>query len=131
MFADNIQACITFLKTRDLVQTHTFYTQVLGMPEVLDQRTCKIYRAGPSAYVGFCLTDEYTGSSEVILTFVVEDVDNACRCFEEVGIQIEVQPRFNPQYNIYQFFMRDPNGYLIEVQHFHDPAWEGEGDNCK
>ena len=126
MFAEKIQACITFLKTQDLGKTHTFYTKVMGMPEVLDQRTCKLFQAGQSAYVGFCLTSQETGSNEVILTFVVEDVHKACRGFEELGIQIEVEPRYNSQYNIDQFFIRDPNGYLIEVQRFHDPAWKGE-----
>jgi hypothetical protein len=25
--------------------------------------------------------------------------------------------------NIYHCFLRDPNGYLIEIQRFLDPAW--------
>lgn len=127
MFAEKVHACITFLKTQDLEKTYTFYTRVLGMPEVLDQRTCKIFQVSQSAYLGFCHTNQETGSSEVILTFVVEDVYNACLDFEKGGIQIEIQPRYNSQFNIDQFFIRDPNGYLIEVQHFHDPAWKGEG----
>ena len=32
-------------------------------------------------------------------------------------------PRNDPQYNIYHCFIRDPAGYLIEIQEFKDPAW--------
>jgi catechol 2,3-dioxygenase-like lactoylglutathione lyase family enzyme len=123
MWAKRINSTITFLKTRDLGRTTDFYTQVLGLPLILDQGTCKIFRAGDSAYLGFCTTVASTGSNEVIFTFVVDDVDEACAELEKAGIQIEVRPRYNPQYNIYQFFMRDPNGYLLEVQRFFDPAW--------
>ncbi|OQY24133.1 MAG: hypothetical protein DRJ03_06405 [Chloroflexi bacterium] len=31
----------------------------------------------------------------------------------------------NPRYNIYHCFLRDPNGYLIEIQRFLDSAWKG------
>jgi catechol 2,3-dioxygenase-like lactoylglutathione lyase family enzyme len=123
MWAEKIDASITFLKTRDLTMTTTFYTQSLGLPLTLDQGTCRIFKSGASAYLGFCLTDGETGSNEVIITFVVDDVDDACKQIEQAGIQIEVRPRYNPQYKIYQFFIRDPNGYLLEIQRFTDPAW--------
>jgi catechol 2,3-dioxygenase-like lactoylglutathione lyase family enzyme len=125
MWAHKIDASITFLKTRDLDLTTEFYTKLLGLKLVLDQGTCKIFQTGFSAYLGFCHTDGVTGSNEVIITFVVDDVDEACSQLEKAGIQIEVRPSHNPQYNIYQLFFRDPNGYLIEIQHFLDPAWKG------
>ena len=124
MWADKIDANITFLKTKDLDKTTEFYTNFLGFPLILDQGKCKIFQIGSSTYLGFCLTDGETGNSEVIITFVVDDVNEACLHMEKAGIQIEVRPRFNPQYNIYQFFIRDPNGYLLEIQRFCDPAWK-------
>jgi catechol 2,3-dioxygenase-like lactoylglutathione lyase family enzyme len=124
MWADKIDASITFLKTRDMDKTTEFYIDSLGFHLVLDQGKCKIFHAGSSAYLGFCQTDGETGSSEVILTFVLDDVDEACSHMEKAGIQIEVRPRYNPQYHIYQFFIRDPNGYLLEIQRFCDPAWK-------
>jgi len=57
----------------------------------------------------------------VVFTLVVEDVDAACAALEKAGAQVEVRPRFNPRYKIYQFFARDPNGHLIEVQRFMNP----------
>ena len=120
----HIQSAITFLKTRDLDATSSFYCGVLGLELVLDQGACRIYRARSGAYLGFCQTDGATGNPEVILTLVVPDVEAACTALEQAGAVIEIRPRYNPRYQIEQFFTRDPNGYLIEVQRFTDPRWK-------
>jgi catechol 2,3-dioxygenase-like lactoylglutathione lyase family enzyme len=119
-----IQSVITFLKTKDLDRTTHFYTHIMGAYLVLDQGSCRIFRWGPGAYLGFCLSDGETGSSEVVFTLVTHDVDAFASQLEDSGIALEVQPRFNPTYNIYQCFLRDPNGYLLEIQRFLDPDWE-------
>lgn len=118
MLPNTINSCITFLKTRDLESTTAFYQRVLGLTLALDQGSCRIFAVRPGAYLGFCLTDGETGSPEVILTLVVDDVDAACRAAEAAGAVVEVQPRLNPRFQIYQCFLRDPNGYLIEIQRF-------------
>ncbi len=33
----------------------------------------------------------------------------------------------NPEYRIYHCFLRDPDGYQIEIQRFDDPAWPAPG----
>lgn len=114
---------ITFLKTRDLETTTGFYTTILGFDYVLDQGSCRIFRICPSCYLGFCLTEGETGSGEVIITLEVADVDSYCAALEASGVEIEVRPRLNPKYQIYQMFIRDPNGYLVEIQRFLDPRW--------
>jgi len=114
---------ITFLKTKDLVMTEIFYTQVMRFRMALDQEKCKIFEVCPNCYFGFCLTDGSTGSEEVILTIEIDDVDGFCQYLENKNIQVEVRPRLNEDYNIYQMFIRDPNGYTIEIQRFLDPQW--------
>ena len=123
MLAGAIQSTITFLKSRDLEATSAFYTQVMGFKQVLDQGSCRIFAIHADSYLGFCQTEASTGSPEVILTLVLEDVDGACQALEKAGAIIEVRPRLNPRYQIYQCFLRDPNGYLIEIQRFLDPGW--------
>jgi catechol 2,3-dioxygenase-like lactoylglutathione lyase family enzyme len=125
MLTEPVNAAITFLKTTDLEKTTQFYQDVLNLKLVLDQGTCRIFRILPRAYVGFCIQDKEPENREVILTLVLEDVDLACAALEKAGATIEVQPQFNEKYQIYQCFARDPNGYLIEIQRFHDPNWEG------
>jgi catechol 2,3-dioxygenase-like lactoylglutathione lyase family enzyme len=127
MLTQTVTAAITFLKTHDLSATTHFYTHVLGLELALDQGPCRIFRVLPGALIGFCTFDtpgDEPHIPNVILTLVVEDVDAACAELEAAGVPIEVRPRFNPRYNIYQFFARDPNGYLIEIQRFLDPAWK-------
>jgi len=45
---------VTFLYVADLEATHRFYSDLLGLPLVLDQGTCRIYRAAGEAFLGFC-----------------------------------------------------------------------------
>jgi catechol 2,3-dioxygenase-like lactoylglutathione lyase family enzyme len=54
---------------------------------------------------------------------VTEDVDRWYEKLSGQGIVFEKQPAFNPDYNIYHCFLRDPNGYLLEIQRFEDPRW--------
>ena len=121
-------AGITFCYTRDLEKTARFYEDVMGLPLVLDQGACRIYRVAAGAFVGFCrktgaLKESGAGSSGVILTLVTDKVDAWYERLHAEGIIFEKPPTLNPRFNIYHCFLRDPNGYLIEIQRFHDPAW--------
>ncbi len=115
---------VTFLYTADLAQTADFYEQVIGLELVLDQEACRIYRVSESGFLGFCQKDGLTiEPQQVIFTLVTPEVDAWYQHLLAQGIAIEQPPAHNPQYNIYHFFVRDPNGYLLEVQTFLDPAW--------
>jgi catechol 2,3-dioxygenase-like lactoylglutathione lyase family enzyme len=124
MVKEPINAAITFLKTTNLEKTSHFYQDILNFKLVLDQGTCRIFRILPGAYIAFCIQDKEPDNREVVITLVLEDVDAACSALELAGVPIEVQPRINENYRIYQCFARDPNGYLIEIQRFHDPNWQ-------
>jgi catechol 2,3-dioxygenase-like lactoylglutathione lyase family enzyme len=115
---------ITFLYTRDLATTATFYEAVLRLPLALDQGSCRIYHVTGNAFLGFCQRDKAPSSPQgMIVTLVTDQVD---RWYQELiahGVQIEKPPSVNPVYNLYHFFLRDPNGYLLEIQQFLDPNW--------
>jgi catechol 2,3-dioxygenase-like lactoylglutathione lyase family enzyme len=115
---------VTFLYTRNLAATADFYERVLGLPLVLDQGSCRIYGVGKSAFVGFCERAEAPERPVgVILTLVSREVDAWYDYLCRQGVEFEKPPAFNPAYNIYHCFLRDPNGYLLEIQTFFDPAW--------
>jgi len=119
---------ITFLYTRDLAATACFYEQVLGLPLALDQGSCRIYHVCGGGYFGVCQRDDAPERpTGVILTLVTPDVDGWYRHLAQQGVPCERPPAVNPRYNIYHFFLRDPNGYLIEIQRFLDPAWDRAG----
>lgn len=119
-----IEQQVTFLYTADLPRTAVFYEEVLGLPLVLDQGACRIYRVGEDAFLGFCEHLERSQHPEgVILTLVAGDVDGwyAYLCARDIAV--EKAPQHNEKFNIYHLFLRDPNGYLLEIQRFLDPAW--------
>jgi catechol 2,3-dioxygenase-like lactoylglutathione lyase family enzyme len=115
---------ITFLHTADLQKTAEFYENILGLPLVLDQGVCRIYQTGGDAYLGFCQHLEAPPQPKgIIITLVAPDVDAWYAYLKAQGVGFENPPRHNPRYNIYHCFLYDPNGYLLEIQCFEDPAW--------
>ena len=114
---------VTFLYVADLNRSTTFYGEQLGLPLVLDQGTCRIFRMSKSAFIGVCECADGALNSSIILTFVTEDVEGTYERLLKEGIEIEKSPQYNERYHITHFFLRDPDGYLLEVQKFHDPAW--------
>ena len=116
---------ITFLGTRDLETTAQFYERALGLPLVLDQGKCRIYKVTRGAYLGFCEWEKVRATEGVIVTLVTEDVDGWCDKLRARSVKFEKEPAYNPEYKIYHCFLRDPNGYLVEIQRFEDPRWKG------
>ncbi len=117
---------ITFLPTQNLAQTAQFYEEVLKLRLALDQTRCRIYRVVQGGFLGFCLKNEIKRPEGVILTLVTEDVDHWQALLTEHSVPIETPPVFNPEFQIYQMFLRDPNDYLIEIQRFEDPRWNAQ-----
>ncbi|MCA9917979.1 MAG: VOC family protein [Anaerolineales bacterium] len=129
-FRPPIAQQVTFLHAQDLQETADFYEQILGLELVLDQGSCRIYRSGGDAYLGFCQTlgqhmAAAPATSHIMLTLVTPDVDGWHAYLVGQGVVIEKPPTLNETFNIYQCFVRDPNGYLIEIQTFLDPNWPG------
>ena len=115
---------ITFLHTRNLAATARFYEEVMGLPLALDQGDCRIYCVSDDGYIGLCQRDQAPERpSGVILTLVTSEVDVWYRHLSDQGVVFEEPPALNRRYNIYHCFLRDPNGYLIEIQRFLDPNW--------
>ena len=122
---------ITFLYTRDLATTAYFYEAVMELPLVLDQGGCRIYRIIGEAYLGFC---ERPGANApafapekpegVLFTLVTPEVDAWYEYLRAQSVPFEKAPAVNETYGIYHCFVRDPNGYLIEIQQFLDEGWK-------
>lgn len=121
---------LVFFYTRDLARTASFYEGTLGLTLVRDQGACRIYRVGASGVIGFCERASTPAQPEgepvglptgVILTLVAADVDGWHDRLRAADVPIEHPPKHNPAYQIYHFFFRDPNGYLLEIQRFDTP----------
>lgn len=114
---------VTFLHTADLAETAVFYQTILGLKQVLDQGKCQIFQVGSDAFIGFCEHFEGANPEGVILTLVSDQVDEWHDYLVAQNIPIEKPPTLNETFNIYHIFVRDPNGYLVEIQRFLDPTW--------
>lgn len=120
-----IESAITFFYTHDLDISARFYEEVLGLELWLDQGSCRIYQVSGEGYVGLCQTSETKTlstdkPSSVIFTLVTKQVDEWFKYLQQRGVEFEKPPSLNEKYNIYHCFLRDPNGYLIEIQRFLD-----------
>jgi catechol 2,3-dioxygenase-like lactoylglutathione lyase family enzyme len=120
--AGSIMQQITFLDTRDLARTADFYERVLGLRLARDQGTCRIYHVSGNAYLGFCQRDEAAPvPSGLTFTLITDHVDEWCAHLRAEGVEFVKGPADNPPYRIYNAFVRDPSGYLIEIQRFWEP----------
>ena len=121
-----VDSQITFLYTRDQARSAEFYEDVLGLELVVDQGSCRIYRVlGSSAFIGICQREDANEqSAEIIFTLVTPDVDGWYRRIVARGWPCEHPPRRNETFDIYHFFLRDPSGYLIEIQRFARDDWD-------
>ena len=108
-----------FYYVRDLAATRKFYEEILELPMVLDQGHCLVFRVVSDAFVGFCQREAPQKKEGIILTFVVNEVDDWYQKLQSEGVHLEGEPFDNDTYGIYHFFFRDPDGYLLEIQRFH------------
>ncbi len=114
---------VSFFYTPDLQASARFWEETIGLPLVLDQGPCRIYRVSQDGFIGFCQREGTQASPDVIITLVAQDVDERCNTLKERGVVFEKDPVHNPTFNIYHAFLRDPAGYLVEIQRFEDPSW--------
>lgn len=111
---------ITFLGTKNLQKTSHFYQNILELPLYKDQKgICKIFSITAESKIGFCKHMPVIFEEKCpILTLIVDDVDAVYKKLLDNDIAIEDAPKYNPTFNIYHSFFKDPNGYTIEVQKF-------------
>ena len=119
----SIDALVTFLPVTDIVRTHAFYHDVVGLPCVVNQAGCRIYHVAGGGYVGFCQREGATVAPRVCVTLVSNNVAEWYDHLTQHGVEIDGPPRDTEAYGIEHFFARDPDGWIVEVQRFHDPAW--------
>lgn len=115
---------VTFLSVSDLDSSSRFYGDLLGLELVLDQGPCRIFRAAPAAFLGICIHRRDRPATEgVIVTLVTDDVDRRYAELRSRGAGFTQAPARNERFDIYHAFLRDPDGYLVEIQEFCDPDW--------
>jgi catechol 2,3-dioxygenase-like lactoylglutathione lyase family enzyme len=110
---------ITFFATADLVETARFYGDTLGLLLVLDRTGCQVYKVVAGAYLGFCQVANGCPAplpDWPVIAIITGDVAGWHTYLTEHGVPTDGAPRTDEQGGAYRFFVRDPNGYRIEVR---------------
>jgi catechol 2,3-dioxygenase-like lactoylglutathione lyase family enzyme len=115
-----IDAQISWVYTEDLDATADFYGRILGLECSRDQGSARVYRTAAGAFIGLCraFEDRVVEPKGGMISIVTDDVDGWYRRLQANGLAIDEPPRRLERFGIYSFFVRDPNGYVIEFQQF-------------
>ena len=127
---------VTFLYAEDPEPSWRFYEDVLGLPLVQDQGSCRIYAAAPGgrAFLGVCrargprVSDNPRVQGGAVITFVAQDVEGWHDRLVAAGVTPDKAPAYSETYRVTSFFFRDPAGYTLEVQRFERPDWPAPGN---
>ena len=114
---------VIFLLVADLERSTEFYRDALGLDIVLDQGDCRIMQTSSTSFLGICERADRADPGSTIVTLVTDDVDSCHQALLDTGVVCEKPPQLNSAYNVYHAFYRDPDGFLVEIQRFLDPAW--------
>ncbi|MCF8000339.1 MAG: nitroreductase family protein [Halanaerobiales bacterium] len=108
---------IVFMKTKDLEKISTFYQDKIGMELWQDQEQCKIFEKG-NLQLGFCQSNKI--ENDGIITYYFKDKKAVDKFYEKISVDLEItkEPQVNNDFNIYQFFAKDPEDRTLEFQAF-------------
>ncbi len=116
---------IIFLGCEDLEVIRSFYGDFLDLSLFKDQGSCLIYNLPGGDYLGFCnhLEEAPRDEKAPLITLLCEnrsEVDVVYENFVEADIVLESEPSDTEEFKIYNFFARDPEGNMLEIQTFLD-----------
>ncbi len=106
---------ILFNRSRDVEGTVEFYTQNIGASVWLDQKQCIILQHGNLLF-SFCRSEKIDAFG--CITFFYHTKEEVDSMYEKLKDVATSEPQVNQQFNIYNFFAKDPEGRTIEFQVF-------------
>ncbi len=112
-------AGIVFYKTTKYQEIVTFYRDVIGMDIWLRQADCTILKHG-NFLLGFCQRD--SADTCGMITFYYDDRTEVDRMYLKLKEYSLDKPKINEKYDIYHFFIQDPEERMVEFQYFMHPV---------
>lgn len=116
---------ISFLYYRDLDKAVEFYEKIFDFPLTTDQGWAKIYKITEGAFIG--LVDQTRGyfnweqKKTIMITLVTKtknEVDQWHSKLKKEKVKLLSEPHDVEELQIRCFLFEDPEGYVIEIQHF-------------
>ena len=115
---NRFESSINFYPCLDIEKTTDFYINEIGLSLYQDQGTCRIFDTG-YGYIGFCEYEDRILCNKTCISFNVptkEDVFKYYEKYKEKQMPGLTEPKKHPKYEVYSFFMKDINGYTLEIQ---------------
>ena len=133
---------ITFIYTHDMAASRKFYQEALELPVRSDKGPVVFYalpgtgsslgvvEEGISAATTPPCSAKAAGRDTVMLCLLTDDVDGThARALKHSAASVQL-PRENARFGIYNALVRDPDGYLVELQTFLDPQEQSAFAAC-
>lgn len=110
----SIRRVVPNVRTESAEENREFYG-LLGFEEVMNQGWILTVASpsNPTAQVSF-MTEDKTGPVVPDISVEVDDVDAAFAAMRERGAEI-VHPLQDEEWGVRRFFVRDPNGRVLNV----------------
>ena len=112
-------AGIIFYKTNKYEEILTFYRDMIGMDVWLEQADCTILQHG-NLLLGFCQRADVDTCG--MITFYYNEQKEVDRMYVRLKDLAFDEPRISEKYQIYHFFIHDPEGRTVEFQYFMHPV---------
>lgn len=116
---------ISFLYYKELKKAAQFYEDIFNFELIVDQGWAKIYRTADGACLG--LVDEEKGylnwqkDKTIMITLVTKNIEDIDKWYEDLtkrNVKCLTKPKNIEEIGIRCFLFEDPEGYVIEIQHF-------------
>ena len=120
-----IQLQISWVYTQDIDSTSKFYAELMRFECLRETADTRLFRTTHNAAIGVCRVfgDRVVEPKGGMISLVTADVDALHARLLKNGAHIDQPPQRLERFGIYRFSLRDPNGYVIEIQQFDDADW--------
>lgn len=109
---------IVFFGTSDLDRIVSFYRETFDLEIWLEQPDCTIL-SKDNLLLGFC--ERKQPDIDGTITIVTDTADAVDTYYETTASLARDEPAVNDRYQIYHYYLTDPDGRAVEVQSFlHD-----------
>lgn len=114
-----ITSNVAFYPCKDIEETDAFYTGLIGLKTAFSTPTVRIFST-VGGYFGFVQYDDVEICPGKLCLSLncpsFEEVDREFERIQALGGNPQGKPDQHATQPVYSFFLRDPNGYLVEYQ---------------
>ncbi len=105
---------INFYKSKDLTATKAFYTK-LNLTIYFENEN-SIILDSQEGMIGFVYDEKALPPAYSCVSFDLKDIKEVNAVYQEVKDIATTEPHHHPQFPVYSFFLKDPNGINVEYQ---------------